>query len=169
MRRAPWFKGVNPCGEILLGDKSFCNLVEVVLPRFNGDEAGLQAAVRLAARANYRQTCVNLRDGVLTLQGERPLVAGISDRLYSKRVTADATEYLHHFLDEENKHMVMFGMFLNRYVGKVYPEKKIALDSLFLKPVPVTRDNLDTVLSAGWIKKAALCQGVAADGPAACK
>ena len=65
MRRAPWFKGVNPCGEILLGDKSFCNLVEVVLPRFNGDEAGLQAAVRLAARANYRQTCVNLRDGVL--------------------------------------------------------------------------------------------------------
>ncbi len=48
-------------------------------------------------------------------------------------------------------------------------EKKIALDSLFLKPVPVTRDNLDTVLSAGWIKKAALCQGVAADGPAACK
>jgi hypothetical protein len=64
----------------------------------------------------------------LTLQGERPLVAGISDRLYSKRVTADATEYLHHFLDEENKHMVMFGMFLNRYVGKVYPEKKIALD-----------------------------------------
>lgn len=48
-------------------------------------------------------------------------------------------------------------------------EKKIALDSLFLKPVPVTRDNLDTVLSAGWIQKAALCQGVGADGPAACK
>lgn len=69
----------------------------------------------------------------LTLQGERPLVAGISDRLYSKRVTADATEYLHHFLDEENKHMVMFGMFLSRYVGKVYPEKKIALDRTYAK------------------------------------
>ncbi|MBK7779017.1 MAG: diiron oxygenase [Sandaracinaceae bacterium] len=69
----------------------------------------------------------------LTLQGERPLVAGLSDRLYSKRVTADATEYLHHFLDEENKHMVMFGMFLNRYVGKVYPEKKVALDRTYAK------------------------------------
>ena len=64
----------------------------------------------------------------LTLQGERPLVAGLSDRLYSKRVTSEATEYLHHFIDEENKHMIMFGLFLNKYVGKVYPEKKLALD-----------------------------------------
>ena len=23
-KRAPWFKGVNPCAEILLGNKSFC-------------------------------------------------------------------------------------------------------------------------------------------------
>ncbi|MCB9656316.1 MAG: diiron oxygenase [Sandaracinaceae bacterium] len=69
----------------------------------------------------------------LTLQGERPLVAGLSDRLYSKRVTKEGTEYLHHFLDEENKHMVMFGMFLNRYVGKVYPEKKVALERSYAK------------------------------------
>lgn len=69
----------------------------------------------------------------LTLQGERPLVAGLSDRLYSKRLTADSTEYLHHFLDEENKHMVMFGMFLQRYLGKVYPEKKIAFDRDYAK------------------------------------
>jgi adenosylcobalamin-dependent ribonucleoside-triphosphate reductase len=64
-RRAPWFKGVNPCCEILLGDKSFCNLVETVLPRFNGDDEGLARAHYLVARANYRQTCVDLRDGVL--------------------------------------------------------------------------------------------------------
>lgn len=64
----------------------------------------------------------------ITLQGERPLVAGLSDRLYSKRVSSVQTEYLHHFIDEENKHMVMFGMFLNRYVGKVYPEKKLTLE-----------------------------------------
>ncbi len=63
----------------------------------------------------------------LTLQGERPLVAGLSDRLYSKRVSYEATEYLHHFIDEENKHMIMFGIFLNKYLGKVYPEKKLAL------------------------------------------
>lgn len=69
----------------------------------------------------------------LTLQGERPLVAGLSDRLYSKKVTEEATEYLHHFIDEENKHMIMFGIFLQKYLGKVYPEKKIALDREYAK------------------------------------
>lgn len=64
-KRAPWFKGVNPCAEILLGNKSFCNLTEVDLAKFKGDSAGLRRAIHLAARANYRQTCVNLLDGVL--------------------------------------------------------------------------------------------------------
>jgi adenosylcobalamin-dependent ribonucleoside-triphosphate reductase len=65
MRRAPWFKGCNPCAEILLGDKSFCNLVEVDLGKFNGDFNNLLRAYHLVARANYRQTCVNLDDGIL--------------------------------------------------------------------------------------------------------
>lgn len=64
-KRAPWFKGVNPCAEILLGNKSFCNLTEVDLAKFQGDSAGLRKAIELAARANYRQTCVDLRDGIL--------------------------------------------------------------------------------------------------------
>jgi ribonucleoside-triphosphate reductase len=64
-RRAPWFKGVNPCAEILLGNKSFCNLVEVDWGKFIGNIGGLERAITLAARANYRQTCVNLDDGVL--------------------------------------------------------------------------------------------------------
>lgn len=64
-KRAPWFKGVNPCAEILLGNKSFCNLTEVDVAKFKGDSAGLRRAVHIAARANYRQTCVNLRDGIL--------------------------------------------------------------------------------------------------------
>lgn len=65
LKRAPWFKGVNPCAEILLGNKSFCNLVEVDLGKFNGDLGGLITAMYFVARANYRQTCVNLDDGVL--------------------------------------------------------------------------------------------------------
>lgn len=69
----------------------------------------------------------------LVLQGERPLVQGLVDRLYSKKNTKEITEYLHHFVDEENKHMVMFGEFLNRYVGKVYPEKKISLPREYAK------------------------------------
>jgi D-xylose transport system substrate-binding protein len=49
-------------------------------------------------------------------------------------------------------------------------EKKVALEAKFLKPVPVTRDNLDTVVKAGWIKKEELCKGVSGDKvPAACK
>lgn len=64
-QRAPWFSGVNPCAEILLGNKAFCNLVEVDIGKFKGDSAGLHRAIRLAARACYRQTCVDLNDGVL--------------------------------------------------------------------------------------------------------
>jgi ribonucleoside-triphosphate reductase len=65
MARAPWFSGLNPCGEIILADKGFCNLVEVDVSAFRGDDPGLRRAMELIARANYRQTCVNLRDGVL--------------------------------------------------------------------------------------------------------
>lgn len=64
-RRAPWFKGVNPCAEIMLGNKSFCNLVEVDVGKFLGDTEELHRALWVVSRANYRQTCVNLDDGVL--------------------------------------------------------------------------------------------------------
>jgi ribonucleoside-triphosphate reductase (formate) len=64
-RRAPWFAGVNPCAEILLGNKSFCNLTEVNVGAFASDDWGLDRAIYLTARANYRQTLVNLDDGIL--------------------------------------------------------------------------------------------------------
>jgi len=53
------------CAEILLPNKGFCNLVEINLARFNGQFERLGRAAWLLARANYRQTCVNLVDGVL--------------------------------------------------------------------------------------------------------
>lgn len=66
LKRAPWFKGVNPCAEILLGSKSFCNLVEFDLNKTNGvDFNVVRYWIKLLARANYRQTCVNFEDGVL--------------------------------------------------------------------------------------------------------
>ena len=64
-RRAPWFKGCNPCVEILLGNKCFCNLTEVNVLAFKGDKVGLESALYLAGRMNYRQTMVNLRDEIL--------------------------------------------------------------------------------------------------------
>jgi len=75
----------------------------------------------------------------LVLQGERPLVQGLVHRLYSKRTPEDVTEYLHHFVDEENKHMVMFGTFCRRYLGKIYPEKKI------ITPAKMTREEEEIV------------------------
>ncbi len=49
-------------------------------------------------------------------------------------------------------------------------EKKISMDAMFLKAVPVTRANLDVVVKAGHISKDELCKGVdKASGPAACK
>ena len=38
----------------------------------------------------------------------------------------------------------------------------------FLKPIPITKDNLNVVVDAGWITKAELCQGVPKTGPAPC-
>jgi D-xylose transport system substrate-binding protein len=34
------------------------------------------------------------------------------------------------------------------------------LTSIFLTPIPITRENLNVVVEAGWITKDALCQGV---------
>ena len=71
-KRAPWFRLLNPCAEILLGNRSFCNLVEHNLSAYNskgGKSIELFGELgdnhRLIARANYRQTCVDLHDGIL--------------------------------------------------------------------------------------------------------
>lgn len=66
LRRAPWFRGGNPCFEILLANKGFCNLVEIDLGKFKDNIAGLCNAARIVARANYRQTLVTFDDGILS-------------------------------------------------------------------------------------------------------
>ncbi len=49
-------------------------------------------------------------------------------------------------------------------------EKKLTLDAMFLKAVPITRANLDVAIKAGHISKEEVCRGVnAADAPPACK
>ncbi len=67
------------------------------------------------------------------LYGERPLISGLMNRMYRKNTHGVVTEYLHHFVDEENKHMIMFGMFCNRYAGRIYPEKKVVLPREYAK------------------------------------
>lgn len=65
------------------------------------------------------------------LLGERPVVMGMADRMYGKDTIGPITNYLHHFIDEENRHMVMFNQFCSKYLGKIYPEKKLMFNRDF--------------------------------------
>ncbi|HEX8025733.1 MAG TPA: hypothetical protein VF484_05990, partial [Candidatus Limnocylindrales bacterium] len=42
------------------------------------------------------------------------------------------------------------------------------VSSIILAPTPVTKDNLDAVISAGWVTKDQVCTGVAAGAVKAC-
>jgi len=64
----------------------------------------------------------------INIHGERFLMEGLAKRLYRKEHEA-ISPYLHHFLEEENKHMTYFGTFCLRYAGRIYPERKVAFPS----------------------------------------
>jgi hypothetical protein len=87
----------------------------------------------------------------LNIHGERALMEGLAHRLYRKN-PPEVSAYLHHFLDEENKHMIFFGTFCTRYAGKVYPDRKIVFpreyepgeeDFLFFVKVLVFEEIVD--------------------------
>jgi len=87
----------------------------------------------------------------LNIHGEKVLMAGLAARLYRPGMEGVA-EYLHHFLDEENKHSVWFGTFCTRYAGKVYPDRKVAFpqehaegeeDFLFFAKVSIFEEIVD--------------------------
>ena len=44
----------------------------------------------------------------------------------------------------------------------------VEMNAIFLAPNPITKDNLDVVIDAGWVSKEIVCQGVAAGTVAAC-
>ncbi|SON61456.1 hypothetical protein MSIMFI_02966 [Mycobacterium simulans] len=62
----------------------------------------------------------------LNIHGEKSLMQGLAARLY-RRDLMDVADYLHHFLDEENKHSIYFGGFCTRY-AQVYRTRQLALD-----------------------------------------
>ena len=87
----------------------------------------------------------------LNIHGEKLLMEGLAHRLYQPGLH-DVAEYLHHFLDEENKHSVWFGTFCTRYAGKVYPDRKMAFpreyaegeeDFLFFAEVSIFEEIVD--------------------------
>jgi len=46
--------------------------------------------------------------------------------------------------------------------------KGVEMNSYFIAPLPITKENLNVVIDAGWISKEEACQGVAAGSVAAC-
>ncbi|MCA1692981.1 MAG: diiron oxygenase, partial [Actinobacteria bacterium] len=87
----------------------------------------------------------------LNIHGEKALIEGLAHRLYQPGLD-EVAEYLHHFLDEENKHSVWFGTFCTRYAGKVYPDRKISFprnyadgeeDFLFFAKVSIFEEIVD--------------------------
>jgi len=46
--------------------------------------------------------------------------------------------------------------------------RKVPMTSIFLTPVPITKDNLDVVIQAGWVTKDVVCRGVKPGSVKAC-
>ncbi|THB64759.1 MAG: D-xylose ABC transporter substrate-binding protein [Desulfovibrio sp.] len=47
--------------------------------------------------------------------------------------------------------------------------KGVVMQSVLLPPVPITWDNLNVVIDAGWVEKEVVCQGVTENVPPACE
>lgn len=62
----------------------------------------------------------------LSVWGERALLAGVAARLRAPGLEA-VSGYLHHLLDEENRHSAWFATFCLRYGGRLYPDRAVAL------------------------------------------
>lgn len=60
----------------------------------------------------------------LNIHGERELLRGLTGRLYRPDLV-EVAPYLHHFIDEENKHSLYFGTFCQRY-GRIYRSRQLA-------------------------------------------
>ncbi len=56
----------------------------------------------------------------LNIHGIRDLLSEVVLRIHTK-VYKDASEFLHHFIGEENEHMWFFGTFCLHYGKKIYP------------------------------------------------
>jgi len=46
----------------------------------------------------------------------------------------------------------------------------LEMDAILLEPIPITRDNLNVVIDAGWVSREVVCQGVSGeDAPSVCQ
>lgn len=57
----------------------------------------------------------------MNVHGERHLMSGMATLFYKSEMKG-LTQYLHHFLAEENQHIQYFARFCDQYAGKIYPD-----------------------------------------------
>lgn len=93
-------------------------------PRF----ISLKGTKAYEALGEERQKILSFYEAVnfysLNIHGEKPLCKGLAHRLYRPE-HEEISPYLHHFLAEENNHMIYFATFCNKYADKLYPDKHI--------------------------------------------
>ena len=88
--------------------------------------AGTDAFAQLSIRDQRRLSFFELINFFsLNIHGEKSMIAGLAQRLYAQNADR-LSAYLHHFIDEENKHSQYFAEFCRRYNETIYPERKIA-------------------------------------------
>jgi hypothetical protein len=114
--------------------------------------AGTETFAQLSPAAQRRLSfCELINFFSLNIHGESSMMAGIAQRLYARK-HADISAYLHHFLDEENKHSHYFGNFCLKYAGQVYPERKLVFprqyapgeeDFLFFAKIVIFEEIVD--------------------------
>ncbi len=61
----------------------------------------------------------------LNIHGIRELMGSVVSRIHDPRYD-NISQFLHHFIGEENEHMWYFAEFCQRYAGKLYPDRKFA-------------------------------------------
>ena len=67
----------------------------------------------------------------LNIAGERELMTGLAQRLYKGRPHF-ISEYLQHFLHEENAHTTVFARFCLDYGGRIFPDRQLRFPREFL-------------------------------------
>ena len=66
----------------------------------------------------------------INIAGERQLMSGLALRLYKGRA-AFVSNYLQHFLEEENAHTAVFARFCLDYGGGIFPDRQVGFPGRF--------------------------------------
>jgi hypothetical protein len=67
-----------------------------------------------------KEECVNFFS--LNVHGIRELLLDVMQYIHQPKFEV-VSEFLHHFIDEENEHMFFFANFCQKYAGKIYDDK----------------------------------------------